>query len=124
MKRVITLIAFTVLFAFSFFAQELDLSQLKPGKTDLPAMQNHSYLTEEAVGSTIEVKGLLSVNKNSFVLKENPTSKSVVTFKLEVKKASLKRKLKKLDGQTVKITGVLTEASSTWNKKMKVLSVE
>ncbi len=124
MKRVITLIAFTVLFAFSLFAQELDLSQLKPGKTDLPAMQNHSYLTEEAVGSTIEVKGLLSVNKNSFVLKENPTSKSVVTFKLEVKKASLKRKLKKLDGQTVKITGVLTEASSTWNKKMKVLSVE
>ena len=124
MKRVITLIAFTVLFAFSLFAQELDLSQLKPGKTDLPAMQNHSYLTEEAVGSTIEVKGLLSVNKNSFVLKENPTSKSVVTFKLEVKKASLKRKLKKLDGQTVKITGVLAEASSTWNKKMKVLSVE
>ena len=124
MKRVITLIAFTVLFAFSLFAQELDLSQLKPGKTDLPAMQNHSYLTEEAVGSTIEVKGLLSVNKNSFVLKENPTSKSVVTFKLEVKKASLKRKLKKLDGKTVKITGVLTEASSTWNKKMKVLSVE
>lgn len=124
MKRVITLIAFTVLFGFSLFAQELDLSQLKPGKTDLPAMQNHSYLTEEAVGSTIEVKGLLSVNKNSFVLKENPTSKSVVTFKLEVKKASLKRKLKKLDGQTVKITGVLTEASSTWNKKMKVLSVE
>ena len=124
MKRVITLIAFTVLFAFSLFAQELDLSQLKPGKTDLPAMQNHSYLTEEAVGSTIEIKGLLSVNKNSFVLKENPTSKSVVTFKLEVKKASLKRKLKKLDGKTVKITGVLTEASSTWNKKMKVLSVE
>ena len=124
MKRVITLIAFTVLFAFSLFAQELDLSQLKPGKTDLPVMQNHSYLTEEAVGSTIEVKGLLSVNKNSFVLKENPTSKSVVTFKLEVKKASLKRKLKKLDGKTVKITGVLTEASSTWNKKMKVLSVE
>ena len=124
MKRVITLIAFTVLFAFSLFAQELDLSQLKPGKTDLPVMQNHSYLTEEAVGSTIEVKGLLSVNKNSFVLKENPTSKSVVTFKLEVKKASLKRKLKKLDGQTVKITGVLTEASSTWNKKMKVLSVD
>ena len=124
MKRIITLIAFTVLFAFSLAAQELDLSQLKPGNTAMPAMQNHSYLTEEAVGSTVEVKGLLTANKNTFVLKENPESKSVVTFKLEVKKASLKRKLRKLNGQTVKISGVLTETNSTWTKTMKVVSVE
>ena len=126
MKKIISLIACTVLLTFSLMAQELDLSQLKAGNTDVPVMQNHSYLTEDAVGSTIEVKGLLSVNpkNNTFVLKENPDSRSVVTFNLEVKKWGLKRRLKKLNGKTVKVSGELLEATSTWTKKMKVLSVE
>ncbi len=120
MKKITILLAISIFFVFSFFAQEI-FSE----KTNRPiAPSNHSYLTEEFLGSEITVKGLLSVNKNSFVLKENPDSKSMVTFRLEVKKWGLKRKLKKLDGKTVKLTGELVEASSTWTKRIKVLKIE
>lgn len=85
---------------------------------------NHSYLTEENVGEVISVKGKLQANGSCFTLTENAASKSRVTFVLEVTSDSLKTKLKELSGSTVTITGELTEASSTWTKKMKVLSVE
>lgn len=120
MKKISVLIIFSILFSVNVFTQEFKIAS----KLDVPLSQNHSYLTEEAVGSKVEVKGLLTVKNNSFILKENPDSKSVVTFYLEVKKWGLKRKLKKLDGKTVKISGELLEASSTWTKKMKVLSIE
>jgi len=120
MKKISVLIFFSILFSVNVFAQEFKIST----QLEVPLTQNHSYLTEEAVGSKVEVKGLLTVKNNSFVLKENPDSRSVVTFNLEVKKWGLKRKLKKLDGKTVKISGELLEATSTWTKKMKVLAVE
>ena len=120
MKKLTSIFIISILLTCVVFAQEI----ISPKSNTVIAPSNHSFLTEEAVGSTIEVKGLLSVKNNSFVLKENPESRSVVTFHLEVKKWGLKRKLKKLNGQTVKITGELLDASSTWTKKMKVLSVE
>lgn len=120
MKKIIALIAISIFIVFSFFAQEV-FSE-KTGKPFAPG--NHSYLTEEYVGSEIKVSGLLTAKKNTFVLKENPESRSVVTFGLEVKKWSLKRKLRKLDGKTVTLTGIITDASSTWTKKMTVISIE
>ena len=119
MKKLTSIIAISIFLITSFFAQEIYSE-----KYGAIAPSNHSFLTEEYLGSEVTVTGLLSVKKNTFVLKENPDSKSVVTFKLEVKKWGLKRKLKKLDGQTVKITGELLEASSTWTKKIKVLKIE
>ncbi len=119
MKKTVVLLFITFLLSGLFAQEKFSLKNNAVIGSD-----NHSYLAEDAVDSTIEIKGLLTVNNNSFVLKENPDSKSVVTFGLEVKKWNLKRKLKKLDGKTVKITGVLTDASSTWTKKMKVLSVK
>ncbi len=120
MKRLFTLAAIFSLFTLSLFAQELDTSFLKKKAMPELEIQNHSFLTQEHVGSSITITGLLSINKNSFVLKENPDSRSVVTFTLEVKKWGLKRKLKKLNGKTVTLTGKLTDASATWTKKMKV----
>ena len=120
MKKIFTLLVFLGIFSFGLFAQDRNI--VSPKGTI--QVQNHSFLTEENVGSKIEIKGLLSVKNNSFVLKENPDSRSVVTFNLEVKKWGLKRKLKKRDGKTVKVSGELLEATSTWTKKMKVLSVE
>lgn len=121
MKKITVLITILFLLMAGLFAQEV-FSE-KTNAAIEPA--NHSYLTEEAVGSEITVTGLLSViNKKSFVLKENPDSKSAVTFTLVVKRCSLKRKLRKLDGQMVKVTGRLTAADKTWSKSMKVKKVE
>ena len=120
MKKITALITILFLIISGLFAQEV-FSE-KTNAAIEPA--NHSYLTEEAVGSEITVTGLLSVNKKSFVLKENPDSKSAVTFTLVVKRCSLKRKLRKLDGQMVKVTGIVTSADRTWNKSMKVKKVE
>lgn len=122
MKRIFILSAVFALFTYSLFAQELDPTLVKK-KQIMPETQNHSFLTQEYVGSSITVTGLLTVNKKTFTLKENPDSKSVVTFKLEVKKWCLKRKLKKLNGNTITLSGILTDASSTWHKKMKVLKI-
>lgn len=119
MKKAFSIILISLI-SLCLFAQEK--FSTKYGTTI--SSNNHSYLTEEFLGSEITVTGLLSANKNTFILQENPDSKSMVTFYLEVKKWSLKRKLRKLDGQTVKITGELTEASGTWNKKLKALKVE
>lgn len=120
MKKIFSIVFVSLLLSFSFFAQEIYSEK----DSKIFVSKNHSYLTEEFVGSDIKITGLLEANKNTFVLKENPDSRSVVTFVLEVKKWSLKRKLKKLNGQTVTVSGILTKASSTWTKKMKVISIE
>ncbi|MCR5284611.1 MAG: hypothetical protein K6D95_03335 [Treponema sp.] len=123
MKKITVLITIQILLIAGLFAQEV-FSEKLDGPVGIEA-SNHSYLTEEAVGSEITVTGLLSVNnKKSFVLKENPDSKSAVTFTLVVKRCSLKRKLRKLDGQMVKVTGRVTAADKTWSKSMKVKKVE
>lgn len=120
MKRITSIFIISILLICVAFAQEI----IFPNAKTTVEPSNHSFLTEEYQGSEITITGLLSAKKNTFVLKENPDSKSVVTFNLEVKKWSLKRKLRKLDGKTVKITGVLTDASRTWIKSIKVTKVE
>lgn len=123
MKRVFTLAAVFVLFTCSLFALELDPSVFKK---DLPSveLQNHSFLSQENVGSQITITGVLSVNKGVFSLKENADSRSAVTFVLEVKGNLMRYKLKKRNGKTVTVTGTLTEATSTWTKKMKVQKID
>lgn len=84
---------------------------------------NHSFLSEEHVGQTFVIKGYLSQNGDNFILTENPTSKSRVTFYLEVAEQSLIEKAKGLVNSTVEITGLLTDAPSPWSKKLKVLKI-
>ena len=103
-------------------AQE-EWSATETGIRYTPVM-NHSFLTEENIGENITIKGLLSQNGNSFILLENPDSKSRVTFMLTVENDSLKKQLSAQAGNIVQISGILTSASSTWQKGMKVLSLE
>lgn len=121
MNRKTIILSFIGLFiTTSIFSNELIFKKADK----MPVIQNHSYLSQEYVGTEQTVTGLLSVNKNSFVLTENPSSRSKVTFVLEVKKLTLKWKLRRLNGKTVQIKGVLQEASSTWTKKLRVLTVQ
>ena len=84
---------------------------------------NHSFLSEEHVGQTFIIKGYLSQNGDTFILTENPASKSRVTFYLEIADASLITKAAALVNTTVEITGVLTDAPSPWSKKLKVQKI-
>ena len=85
---------------------------------------NYSFLNEKNVGETLSVTGNLSQNGNGFTLISDPDSKSRVSFILEVTDSELKKKLQSLAGETVTVTGKLTEANSTWTKKLKVLKIE
>lgn len=85
---------------------------------------NYSFLNEKNVGETLSVTGNLSQNGNGFTLISDPDSKSRVSFILEVTDSELKKKLQSLAGETVTVTGELTEANSTWTKKLKVLKIE
>ena len=119
MKKIISVLLISFLCSFFVMAQALRAPLNQTGSK----VENHSFLSDEHVGSKITITGLLSASKNTFVLKENPDSKSVVTFNLKVTKWGLKRKLRKLDGQTVTLTGTLTDAPSPWSKKLKVLKI-
>ena len=120
MKKIFSITFILFVLCSPFFGLELKLSGTKLGTV----VSNHSFLTEEHVGSNIKITGVLSVDKKNFVLTENDDSRSAVTFNLVVKKSKLKKQLKKLDGQKITVSGELLEATSTWTKKMKVLSVE
>lgn len=120
MKKLAAFFLISLLFGTALFAQ-------KSGSGKISAtvqVSNHSFLNEEHIGSKITITGLLSAKENVFVLNENPDSRSVVTFNLKVKRWGLKRKLRKLDGQTVTLTGKLLEAPSPWKKTMSVISLD
>jgi len=120
MKKLTAMFFVILLCGAALVGQGLGLAKVG----DTISVSNHSFLNEEHVGSEITITGLLSAKKNVFVLSENPDSRSIVTFKLKIKKWGLKRKLRKLDGQTVTLTGKLLEAPSPWTKTMQVLSIE
>ena len=120
MKKLIAFFLIAFVFGAALFAKEGSSK-----KTGLAVpINNHSFLNEEHVGSKITITGLLSARENVFVLNENPDSRSVVTFNLKVKRWGLKRKLRKLDGQTLTLTGKLLEAPSPWKKTMSVISLD
>ena len=120
MKKLIAFFLVAFVFGAALFAKEGSSK-----KTGLAVpITNHSFLHEEHIGSKITITGLLSAKENVFVLNENPDSRSLVTFNLKVKRWGLKRKLRKLDGQTVTLTGKLLEAPSVWRKTMTVLFIE
>ena len=94
---------------------------IEKNPTILP-VANHSFLTEEDVGETLTITGVLSGEKGRWVLTENASSKSRVTFVLEVP-ADLELELEQLVSEKVTVTGTLTNVYGTWKKAMKVLSI-
>jgi hypothetical protein len=83
---------------------------------------NHSFLTEEDVGETLTITGVLSGEKGNWVLTENASSKSRVTFVLEVP-TDLELELEQLVSEKVTVTGTLTNVYGTWKKAMTVTEI-
>ena len=134
MKKIVivSLMISTLLFLTSCAskAQKSKKVEEKPAATDemsMPVLNlsvSHSYLSEENIGETVSVQGLLTQNGDNFVLFENSDSKGRVTFELTVKDKKIKEELKNQIGNTVKVSGELTAVPSTWTKKITVLKVE
>lgn len=83
---------------------------------------NHSFLTEKDVGETLTITGVLSGEKGNWVLTENASSKSRVTFVLEVP-TDLELELEQLVSEKVTVTGTLTNVYGTWKKAMTVTEI-
>lgn len=83
---------------------------------------NHSFLTEKDVGETLTITGVLSGEKGNWVLTENASSKSRVTFVLEVP-TDLELEFVQLVSEKVTVTGTLTNVYSTWKKAMTVTEI-
>lgn len=91
---------------------------------EIPLMvSNHSYLTEEDIGKTFSIGGKLSGENSKWVLSENPTSKSKVTFILEVP-SSLEKLFEENNNKIVTVKGKLTKVESAWKKHLLVESLE
>ena len=84
---------------------------------------NHSFLTEENIGDAITVYGILQKQGNNWILKENPKSKSSVTFFIEDSE-SFEKMFAKNTEKNVKVVGVLKDAKNAWQKIMIVTSLE
>ncbi len=97
--------------------------QIKPADLDIKTTVNHSYLTEEDIGKTVIITGVLQKGSVNYFIKENATSRSAVTITI-VGTETADADLAKLVGNTVSITGKLTAASSPWSKEIQYISFE
>lgn len=88
-------------------------------KIDL-MQSNHSYLSEENLFQTVTVTGSLRENSDSYFLYENEDMRNCVIFTLIFEDEKIKDEAKFLNGQTVTLEGIVTDASETWNKTVKV----
>lgn len=98
----------------------------KVGDINRPLRINHSFLTEEHIGSSVTITGILGGSlEEGYYIMENADSRSRVTFVLEEDPDALDvySFLDAFEGQ-VTVTGVLTGVSSPWKKTMTVLNVE
>ena len=93
-----------------------------PDRDASTAIVNYSFLNESNVGQEISLTGLLQGNNGNWVLIHNPTSRGRVTFILEVSE-NLESDLNNFVEKNINITGILTNASSTWVKHLRLLSI-
>lgn len=92
-------------------------------KPVVQTVSNHSSLTEKHIGSSFTIKGNLVETASSWILIENPTSRSKVTFTLDIPN-ELKPICAEKVNTFVTISGLLTEVKSPWNKSLSVKSIE
>lgn len=86
-------------------------------------MVNHSFLSEENIGQEFTIRGVLRHSaEKGFYLIENESSKSRVTFNLQVPDA-LSAQFESLTGKKVTVNGTLTEVQSTWTKTLLVTEI-
>lgn len=85
-------------------------------------LNNHSFLTEKDVGTSIKITGLLSKNNDKWILTENPKSKSKVSFILDTSE-EIKKIFELKKNTLVSVNGKLLKVYSQWTKEIKVESV-
>lgn len=84
--------------------------------------QNHSFLNEDNNGNTVTVSGILKKDE-TFYITENPESKSRVTFLIQIKNSEDISLCTSFINKKVHITGILTDASSPWEKSISFISI-
>ena len=89
---------------------------------------SHSFLTDKNVGEKLTIRGIFGQNQDGYILIENPTSRSRVTFSLvfaETEDSStLQQKYSQYVDTFVEIEGTLLSAASPWSKKMQVSNIK
>lgn len=84
---------------------------------------NHSSLRDKDIGLALEITGRLEFSDGlSFTLRENPESRSAVSFEL-VDADSFTPALRKKTGQIVTVAGTLVGVSSPWKKQLSVRQI-
>lgn len=100
-------------------SQENETLTLNGGS--LHPLTGYSFLKEKDEGCELTVTGLFAYGKPC-ILTENPDGRNRVTFVLEVPE-ELDDRCRDMDGETVTVSGVLTDAKSTWSKKMTLTKI-
>lgn len=89
---------------------------------------SHSFLTDKNVGEKLTIRGIFGQNQDGYILIENPTSRSRVTFSLVFAEtensATLQQKYSQYVDTFVEIEGTLLSAASPWSKKMQVSNIK
>ena len=89
---------------------------------------SHSFLTDKNVGDKLTIRGIFGQNQDGYILIENPTSRSRVTFSLVFAEtedsATLLQKYSQYVDTFVEIEGTLLSAASPWSKKMQVSNIK
>ena len=89
---------------------------------------SHSFLTDKNVGDKLTIRGIFGQNQDGYILIENPTSRSRVTFSLVFAEtedsATLQQKYSQYVDTFVEIEGTLLSAASPWSKKMQVSNIK
>lgn len=99
-------------------------SQIEPEiKSLVQVVSNHSFLTTNDIGNSFTIKGKLLKNDSNWILIENPTSRSRVTFVLDVP-SSLNDVCVQKVNTIVTVSGILTDVKSAWGKSLSVKAVD
>lgn len=96
--------------------------KMKKTIPDSMSFGNHAYLTEADHGIELVVFGLIEKTGSTFLLHENPESRSRVSFILDVDE-TLAVDFEKLVGSNARVKVEITDASKTWTKYARVLEI-
>lgn len=126
MKNVVVkiMICFCLCFVgFSPVTKAGEIEDLQESKK-MPVVKNHSFLTEDAIGTQLVVTGLVSFNqeKGVFVITEKTQSRSQVIFMIE-KNKKFDKKLELLIDSVITVKGTLQGVFSPWVKSLKITKI-
>lgn len=113
-----------ILFSCKSKAKEEVTNSEKFGDVQLVMpINNHSFLTEDDVGISLEIWGELRFVDDEWILIESPDSKSMVSFILNDTERFEKILLENIASK-ICVHGVLTKVHGAWIKEMALVAIE